>query len=222
MVPLVTLATLSWPSVRRYCGRERLPGGPVASARDVRYSSLCRRRSAAVHGRLPEWPKGTVCKTVGSAYVGSNPTPATLFPQVKAGVTGWWHRLLRAVASGLWTVGEGLWASCGPDSDSGPLFDSCSIYCSEQQKILFSTVVFRDASAWYRPGSAGRRWAGREIHGRMADGLGARHAVGVAAGFPGVYRWLSTDGHGPGAAGGPRTRLICWLRRSSRPWMQWL
>src|SRR5580693_6229957 len=28
-------------------------------------------------GRLPEWPKGAVCKTVGSAYVGSNPTPAT-------------------------------------------------------------------------------------------------------------------------------------------------
>jgi hypothetical protein len=26
------------------------------------------------------------CKTVGSAYVGSNLTPATLFPQVKAGV----------------------------------------------------------------------------------------------------------------------------------------
>jgi hypothetical protein len=33
--------------------------------------------SAAAHGRLPEWPKGAVCKTVGSAYVGSNPTPAT-------------------------------------------------------------------------------------------------------------------------------------------------
>src|SRR5215468_6630159 len=30
-----------------------------------------------VYGRLPEWPKGAVCKTVGSAYVGSNPTPAT-------------------------------------------------------------------------------------------------------------------------------------------------
>src|SRR4051812_2371635 len=27
------------------------------------------------HGGLPEWPKGTVCKTVGFAYVGSNPTP---------------------------------------------------------------------------------------------------------------------------------------------------
>ena len=32
----------------------------------------------AADGRLPEWPKGAVCKTVGSAYVGSNPTPATL------------------------------------------------------------------------------------------------------------------------------------------------
>src|SRR6202451_3264790 len=49
----------------------------VATARDVRYSSLCCRRCAAAHGRLPEWPKGAVCKTVGSAYVGSNPTPAT-------------------------------------------------------------------------------------------------------------------------------------------------
>jgi hypothetical protein len=26
---------------------------------------------------LPEWSKGAVCKTAGSAYVGSNPTPAT-------------------------------------------------------------------------------------------------------------------------------------------------
>src|SRR5271165_7628883 len=29
------------------------------------------------HGRLPEWPKGAVCKTVGFAYPGSNPGPAT-------------------------------------------------------------------------------------------------------------------------------------------------
>src|SRR6202042_1558795 len=33
--------------------------------------------AVAAYGRLPEWPKGAVCKTVGSAYVGSNPTPAT-------------------------------------------------------------------------------------------------------------------------------------------------
>jgi hypothetical protein len=31
----------------------------------------------AAQGRLPERPKGAVCKTVGLAYVGSNPTPAT-------------------------------------------------------------------------------------------------------------------------------------------------
>src|ERR1700678_2750815 len=41
-----------------------------------RYPSQC-PFCGMVHGRLPEWPKGAVCKTVGSAYVGSNPTPAT-------------------------------------------------------------------------------------------------------------------------------------------------
>jgi hypothetical protein len=68
MVPLVT------------SDRRRSVHGPlrlrVACGCDVGYISLCcpmRRRP----GRLPEWPKGAVCKTVGSAYVGSNPTPAT-------------------------------------------------------------------------------------------------------------------------------------------------
>src|SRR5690242_20413321 len=33
---------------------------------------------ASAHpGGLPEWPKGADCKSVGSAYEGSNPSPAT-------------------------------------------------------------------------------------------------------------------------------------------------
>src|SRR6266568_5504876 len=48
----------------------RLPCGRV-------FGYSCDAASAAAYGRLPEWPKGAVCKTVGSAYVGSNPTPAT-------------------------------------------------------------------------------------------------------------------------------------------------
>ena len=48
----------------------RLPCGRV-------FGYPCVAASAAAYGRLPEWPKGAVCKTVGSAYVGSNPTPAT-------------------------------------------------------------------------------------------------------------------------------------------------
>src|SRR5579871_5643567 len=48
----------------------RLPRGHV-------FGYPCDAASAAAYGRLPEWPKGAVCKTVGSAYVGSNPTPAT-------------------------------------------------------------------------------------------------------------------------------------------------
>src|SRR3954454_18383821 len=35
----------------------------------------CRRSRR--RGGLPEWPKGAVCKTVGIAYAGSNPSPAT-------------------------------------------------------------------------------------------------------------------------------------------------
>src|ERR1700721_3058672 len=78
MAPLVTLATRSWPSVRRCRGRERPPGGPRRNrSRCPLFFSLLPPQCGAVHGRLPEWPKGTVCKTVGSAYVGSNPTPAT-------------------------------------------------------------------------------------------------------------------------------------------------
>src|SRR6185295_13349313 len=42
----------------------------------VRYPSLCRPDGAA-QGRLPERPKGAVCKTVGYAFPGSNPGPAT-------------------------------------------------------------------------------------------------------------------------------------------------
>jgi hypothetical protein len=34
-----------------------------------------------MYGGVPEWLKGTDCKSVGYAYVGSNPTPSTIFMQ---------------------------------------------------------------------------------------------------------------------------------------------
>ncbi|CAN2045666.1 hypothetical protein GMMP1_160042 [Candidatus Magnetomoraceae bacterium gMMP-1] len=30
------------------------------------------------HGGVPEWPKGTDCKSVGDAFGGSNPPPTTI------------------------------------------------------------------------------------------------------------------------------------------------
>jgi hypothetical protein len=33
----------------------------------------------ATNGGVPEWLKGTGCKPVGLAYVGSNPTPSTMY-----------------------------------------------------------------------------------------------------------------------------------------------
>jgi hypothetical protein len=62
-------------------------------------------------GRPPSWQAGgydraraaTVCKTVGSAYVGSNPTPATTKPAGQA-----WYRAILRVGSG-----SGLRYRCG-------------------------------------------------------------------------------------------------------------
>src|SRR5215469_6273105 len=52
---------------------------PVGQRRNCSYRPLffSLPPHTAVPGRLPEWPKGAVCKTVGFAYVGTNPTPAT-------------------------------------------------------------------------------------------------------------------------------------------------
>ena len=39
--------------------------------------SACRLRYHRASGRMPEWPKGAVCKIAGVAYGGSNPPPPT-------------------------------------------------------------------------------------------------------------------------------------------------
>ena len=80
----------------RWLEHRSRPTADGAPQRDVRYPSLCCPRTAP--GRLPEWPKGAVCKTVGLAYVGSNPTPATI---KLAGQT-------RSVGPGLVRCGSGL------------------------------------------------------------------------------------------------------------------
>ncbi len=42
------------------------------------FSALRRDGKTADRGGVPEWLKGTGCKPVGYAYVGSNPTPSTI------------------------------------------------------------------------------------------------------------------------------------------------
>ena len=49
-----------------------------------------------VAGGVPEWLKGTGCKPVGFAYVGSNPTPSTKASRMAGGSKG----------SFRWGVGE--------------------------------------------------------------------------------------------------------------------
>ncbi len=43
-------------------------------------------------GGVPEWPKGTDCKSVGSAFEGSNPSPSTIEKVVGlAGIVYWYY-----------------------------------------------------------------------------------------------------------------------------------
>ena len=66
----------------RFCLQMRkLPGSdPSPLAYDETRSIRIRGEgSDPVSGGVPEWLKGTDCKSVGFAYVGSNPTPSTKF-----------------------------------------------------------------------------------------------------------------------------------------------
>ena len=38
--------------------------------------------ASSINGGIPEWPKGTDCKSVSSAFDGSNPSPSTKYAEV--------------------------------------------------------------------------------------------------------------------------------------------
>jgi len=100
----------------RGCPRDRRHGWPGA-----RTYSVQRARRKPHEVSFPqvrdhvEVQAVAYCKTVGSAYVGSNPTPATRFRSSKAGDAGLRHRLLRGKGAVHQTVGCVLWAMRGPD-----------------------------------------------------------------------------------------------------------
>jgi len=163
-----------------------------------------------VRGHM-EVQAGAVCKPVGSAYVGSNPTPATSFPQVKAGAIGWWHRLLRAGASGSRTV-------CGPAVGQAGWRAGVLRFGFELAKRLSIGLPGWPAVGVICGLSAGRAGKSRTHGGRRPRSsrlvqplvFPPSRAVGATVGF-------FTDGHGPRPSGGPGTRPICWLSRSSWP-----
>src|SRR5262249_17902168 len=76
------VAHTRWPHLADGCAPRSPPQLAAGTERSHPPRTLYpapRAPAPAVHGPggLPEWSKGAVCKTVGSAYVGSNPTPAT-------------------------------------------------------------------------------------------------------------------------------------------------
>src|SRR4029077_8400947 len=155
-----------------------MPNAPCREVSRLRVSRLpcglvlgypCDAASAAAYGRLPEWPKGAVCKTVGSAYVGSNPTPATHFrrsrPVTRSCVTGFWRERERLCRPSV--VSRGLCA--------GQVRSSQAVACRAGGSHLSCGKSL--LTGWCRPRSGSGRgrspWArgGRltEVHGYIAD-----------------------------------------------------
>ena len=62
-------------------GRTGIPAGEVFP-----FDFPGKSRRLSRFGGVPEWLKGTDCKSVGLAYVGSNPTPSTSFRNQMSGV----------------------------------------------------------------------------------------------------------------------------------------
>jgi hypothetical protein len=45
-------------------------------------SGILRKMAGFYSGGVPEWPKGSDCKSDGSAFGGSNPPPSTIYKRV--------------------------------------------------------------------------------------------------------------------------------------------
>src|SRR5512139_1744266 len=58
-------AGVAQPVEQLICNQQVAGSSPIASSR---------------YGGVPEWPKGADCKSVGSAFGGSNPPPSTRQP----------------------------------------------------------------------------------------------------------------------------------------------
>ncbi len=132
------------PQPRTYSGRRRYAEtGPVMFAQ--------------VNGHVA-WRGGAVCKTVGSAYVGSNPTPATRFSRSKpvtldcvTGSSVQRERLRRPLAFGC-----GPWVGqIQPSADVGHERSICLLTCENDQpgRHLGDTVGAAEAGRpWAMPG----------------------------------------------------------------------
>ena len=63
------------------------------------------------YGRIPEWPKGTDCKSAGDAFEGSNPSPSTTTPEhIRSGVFLSYAKAVRILLHPLYSKLPGIFA----------------------------------------------------------------------------------------------------------------
>ena len=99
------------------------------------------------HGGVPEWLKGTDCKSVGYAYVGSNPTPSTSLRRVqghgRAGQPGTkWAGTKRAGPKRQGCHGEVRRTKTGGEEQESRTSRGCSSMVEQQPSKLMTRVRF--------------------------------------------------------------------------------
>ena len=66
---------------------------------------------ATHYGRIPEWPKGTDCKSAGDAFEGSNPSPSTTTPEhIRSGILLSYAKAVRIFLHPLYSKLPGIFA----------------------------------------------------------------------------------------------------------------
>ena len=81
--------TIDWPLTLSGWGEIYTGSSPVGDIGAL-FVAANNRGDGTASGGMPEWLKGTGCKPVGYAYVGSNPTPSTIAViRIEAGVAQW-------------------------------------------------------------------------------------------------------------------------------------
>src|SRR5215218_6374552 len=157
------------------------------------------------HGGLPEWPMGADCKSVGLAYEGSNPSPAT------HGTTAPDPARSGAVAVRWLSRSQGR----RPRARGGGAFQ---LLAAEEQPaegdVHVAGAADRDLGAvgLGRPGVQRRPAVGELVgHGRLGCGAGERQLVPHAGGVE--DRLVGVVGRGEGGAVAHRLHLLLLQER---------
>ena len=110
-----------------------------------------------IHGWIPEWPKGTDCKSAGDAFEGSNPSPSTTTPEhIRSGVFCHTPKRFESFSIHYYSRAYSLWSFSSPSTTTHHMpkrFESFSIHYILNSQVFSpgSFLSLFSVSATQRP-----------------------------------------------------------------------